>query len=65
MVTNKTKKAINKWGLDLAIKFLYLNEEMGNGAKSIGQDYGMTTRQADSLINAGREIVSTIIRPNK
>lgn len=65
MVTNKTKKAIKRWGLDLAIKFLYLNEEVGNGAKSIGKDHGMTTRQADSLINAGREIVSTIIRPNK
>ena len=65
MVTIKTKKAIKKWGLDLAIKFLYLNEEIGNGAKSIGKDHGMTTRQADSLINAGREIVSTIIRPNK
>jgi hypothetical protein len=64
-MTNKAKKAIKKWGFPLAIKFLYLNEEIGNGAKSIGQDHGMTTRQADSLINAGREIVSTIIRPNK
>jgi hypothetical protein len=55
-MTSKSKKAIKRWGLDLAIKFLHLNEVIGNGARSIGQDHGLTTRQADSLIEAGREL---------
>jgi hypothetical protein len=55
-MTNKSKIAIKKWGEELALKCFYLNYLFGNGARSIGQGIGLTTRQADSLIDAGREL---------
>ena len=55
-MTTKSKIAIKKWGKLLAVKFFCLNEDFGLGARTIGQEYGLTTRQADSLIDAGREL---------
>jgi hypothetical protein len=54
-MTNKSKIAIKKWGYELALKCFYLNYIVGYGGRTIGQDNGFTTRQADSLIDAGRE----------
>jgi hypothetical protein len=55
-MTNKSKIAIKKWGIDLVIKCFHLNYVVGNGARSIGLELGLTTRQADSLITAGHEL---------
>lgn len=55
-MTNKSKIAIKKWGIDLVRKCFYLNYVVGNGGRSIGQELGLTTRQADSLIEAGHEL---------
>jgi hypothetical protein len=60
-MTNKSKIAIKKWGKDLALKCFYLNYLFGNGAQGIGQGLGLTTRQADSLIDAGRELCQSEI----
>jgi hypothetical protein len=55
-MTKKSKIVIKKWGTDLVIKCFYQNYIVGNGARSIGLELGITTRQADSLINAGYEL---------
>jgi hypothetical protein len=55
-MTNKSKIAIKKWGIDLVLKCFYLNDVVGMGGRTIGQELGLTTRQADSLIDAGREL---------
>jgi hypothetical protein len=54
-MTRNSKIAIKKWGSELALKCFYLNYIVGNGGRTIGQDNGLTTRQADSLIYAGYE----------
>lgn len=53
-LTSKAAKACQKHTLAVCLKAYAMNKE-GNGARTIGFEYGMTTRQADAAINAGRE----------
>ena len=60
MYSNKTKKAIAKYGESACVKAFHMNK-MGEGAHTIsltGPETITTTRQADAAINAGREILA-------
>lgn len=50
----KSARASRKYTLAVCIKLFRANEN-GWGASSLGFEYGLTTRQADSAIDAGRE----------
>jgi hypothetical protein len=50
----KSARAANKYTLTVCLK-LYRANENGWGASSLGFEYGLTTRQADAAIDAGRE----------
>lgn len=59
-----TKKAIAKWGKELCIKAYYLNTKYGEGANTITyillpKNQWGKTRVADSLINAGENIIES------
>lgn len=54
-MTRKTRIALQKYGVALCVRAYKLNEFEGFGASSIGFELGLTTRQADSAIDAGRE----------
>ncbi len=49
------KRAIKAYGLGVCTR-AYAEWKQGNGASTIGWGYGLTTRQADAAINAGREL---------
>lgn len=58
-----TKKAISKWGMALCLKAYYLNRNDGEGANTITymllpKDQWGKTRVADSLINAGEDLIA-------
>jgi len=58
------KKAIAKWGKELCIKAYYLNRSDGEGANTItymllSRNHWGKTRIADSLINAGENIIES------
>jgi|688.fasta_scaffold614830_1 hypothetical protein len=55
VISKKTKNAIQKYGIEKCLE-AYNKHEKGNGAKTIAWEMGYTTRQADSMIDAGREI---------
>jgi hypothetical protein len=55
-MSNRTKQAIKKYGKETCIEAHRLNLEDGEGPSTIGIYLGLTTRQADSAIDAGREI---------
>ena len=57
MLTKKTLTAINKYGLDTCL-IAFRRSEEGDGARTIGFEYGLKTNQADAAINAGREYES-------
>lgn len=48
--------AVEKYGMQVCIKAHELNSKDGEGASTIGIYLGLTTRQADAAINAGREL---------
>ena len=52
----KTKMAVEKYGIQVCIKAHDLNSKDGEGASTIGIYLGLTTRQADAAIDAGREL---------
>jgi hypothetical protein len=52
----KTKRAIQRYGMQVCIKAHELNCKDGEGASTIGIYLGLTTRQADAAIDAGREL---------
>jgi hypothetical protein len=56
VISKKSKTAIQKYGIDKCREAYNLHERTGNGAKTIGWEMGYTTRQIDSMIDAGREI---------
>ena len=51
-----TTQAIIKFGSQVCIDAYKLHKD-GNGAKTIGSMFKLTTAQADNAINAGRELV--------
>lgn len=53
---NNIKKAIAKHGREKCITAYRMNYVQGEGASTIGIEMGVTTRQADAMINAGRAI---------
>ena len=63
MITRKTTIALNKYGIATCLRAFRLNENAGMGASSIGIELGLTTRQADSAIDAGREYTSRMTTP--
>jgi hypothetical protein len=62
-ITRKTKVAIEKYGLSICVRAYRMNENTGMGASSIGWELGLTTRQADSAIDAGREYTARCTTP--
>jgi hypothetical protein len=48
-------RAVNAYGRDTCER-AYAMYLRGNGASTIGFDLGLTTRQADAAINAGRAL---------
>lgn len=62
-ITRKTKVALKKYGVDICVRAYRMNENAGMGASSIGWELGLTTRQADSAIDAGREYTSRCTTP--
>ena len=53
----KSARAVKKYGLETCINAFRMNEA-GEGASTIGGELDLTTRQADSAIDAGREYVT-------
>lgn len=56
-----TKNAIATYGLDRCKRAYHLNHVDGEGASTVGIYLGMTTRQADAAINAGRELAKLAV----
>jgi hypothetical protein len=56
VISKKSKVAILKYGIEKCLEAYNKHEKTGNGAKTIGWEMGYTTRQIDSMIDAGREI---------
>lgn len=54
----RTLRAIRKYGEKTCLEAYRLCEIGGNGASTVGCYLGLTTRQADAAINAGRELVT-------
>jgi len=54
--TKKTQLAIEHYGADVCAQAYVSCDIIGNGARSIGYEFGLTTNQADAAINAGREM---------
>jgi len=57
----KAKRAIANYGAGVCLIAYQLNNA-GNGANTIGHGFNLTTRQADSAIDAGRELAGN---PNR
>jgi hypothetical protein len=51
-----TKTAIAKYTEQTCIKAFAMHNDQGMGANTVGFYLGLTTRQADAAINAGREL---------
>ena len=49
-----TKRAIKKYGREVCMALYKEYETSGNGSRTIGCGYGLTTMQTDAAINAGR-----------
>lgn len=56
-LTAKARKAVTKYGAEKC-KEAFAQYQSGDGARSVGYDLGLTTNQADSAINAGRELAA-------
>jgi len=56
ILSNNAKRAIKKYGEARCLEAYLEHKVDGNGANTIGFGMGMTTRQADAAINAGREL---------
>lgn len=54
--THRTRRALAAYGLDKCRAALRMNEVDGEGAYTVGQRLGLTTRQADAAIDAAREV---------
>lgn len=57
-LTNKTRRAIEKYGEVVCTHAFRLNREVGEGPSTIGIGLGITTMQANAAINAGAEITA-------
>ena len=58
-LTRATLSSIGRYGREKCLKAFALNHGQGEGASTIGIMLGLTTRQADAAINAGREIAAS------
>ena len=55
-LTPKSKRALKKYGAFLCVKAYYMNE-IGYGAKSIGESLQLHTNAVDSIIDVGSELM--------
>lgn len=55
VMTAKTQRAVTKYGVTVCLEAFRMNER-GEGARTIGFEFKLTTNQADAAINAGREV---------
>ena len=53
---SNTTRAIKNYGMDTCRKAYEMHSRDGEGASTVGHYLGLTTRQADAAINAGREL---------
>ncbi|KAF0251289.1 hypothetical protein [Pseudomonas putida] len=58
-VSPKAKRAVANYGLGICLE-AYRMTATGNGARTIGDDLGLTTNQADAAIDAGRELAGHV-----
>jgi hypothetical protein len=59
--SRQAQRAIKAYGVAACIEAYTLNTKVGEGARTISQQYDLgprTTQQADAAINAGREILA-------
>ena len=61
-ITKATKAAISRYSYAVCIEAFRSHDRDGEGAATIALGLGLTTRQADAAINAGREI-QNILKP--
>jgi hypothetical protein len=54
-LTPKTRRAIAKYGKEVCLEAHRMNEK-GEGARTIGFEFKLTTNQADAAIDAGHEL---------
>lgn len=57
ILSNNAKRAVEKYGEARCLEAYRQNKVDGDGANTIGFGMGLTTRQADAAINAGRELL--------
>lgn len=56
-LSSKAKRAIKKYGDGVCLNAHALNKQ-GDGARTIGYEFKLTTNQADAAIDAGRELAA-------
>lgn len=56
-ISPKARRAITKYGKDVCLEAYRMNEK-GEGARTIGFEFKLTTNQADAAIDAGRELAA-------
>ena len=56
MMKRKHKINIKKHGTLRCIQAFYMNRYIGNGARTIGDDLGVTTRQVEAMIGTAEAI---------
>ena len=54
-LSSKAKRAIKNYGNDVCVNAHAMNKQ-GDGARTIGYEFKLTTNQADAAIDAGREL---------
>jgi len=54
--STSTQRAIKAYGIKICMEAFRMHDANGEGGSTVGFYLGLTTRQADAAINAGREI---------
>lgn len=58
-ISPNAKRAVANYGLGICLE-AYRMTATGDGARTIGNDLGLTTNQADAAIDAGRELAGHV-----
>jgi hypothetical protein len=56
-LSRKARTALKAYGHETCVQAFFRNELDGEGASTVGFYHGLTTRQADAAIDAGREFL--------
>lgn len=58
-LSNNSKRAVENYGLGVCLE-AYRMTDSGDGARTIGSEFDLTTNQADAAIDAGRELAGHV-----